>query len=230
MVVILLDDTGFAQLGSFGSDIATPNMDRLAGEGLRYNRFHVTALCSPSRASLLTGRNHHAVGMGFLCDTPTGFPGYTSRLPKTAATLPRLLRDAGYSTMAVGKWHLTPAWGRCGHSSATSTFADPDAPEVRTTQYFEMLGSRSIYHDGWKATTDHVTSGVFDEALLDGSRDLDDDRRHLFRVESDFAPARARSPSTASTLPLLHCRKAWVREAFRSVEADCASVTTPVSR
>jgi arylsulfatase A-like enzyme len=112
VVVVLLDDTGFAQLGAFGSDIATPNIDRLADEGLRYNRFHVTALCSPSRASLLTGRNHHAVGMGFLCDLPTGFPGYTARLPRSAAALPRLLRDAGYSTMAVGKWHLTPRFDR----------------------------------------------------------------------------------------------------------------------
>jgi arylsulfatase A-like enzyme len=73
--MVLLDDTGFAQLGAFGSDIATPNIDRLANEGLRYNRFHVTALCSPSRASLLTGRNHHAVGMGFLCDLRHGSPG-----------------------------------------------------------------------------------------------------------------------------------------------------------
>ena len=108
VVAVLLDDTGFAQLGPFGSDIATPTIDRLAADGLRYNRFHVTALCSPSRASLLTGRNHHAVGMGFLCDLPTGFPGYTSRLPKSAATLARILRDGGYNTMAVGKWHLTP--------------------------------------------------------------------------------------------------------------------------
>jgi arylsulfatase len=108
VVVVLLDDTGFAHLGPFGSDIETPTIDRLAGEGLRYNRFHVTAMCSPSRASLLTGRNHHAVGMGFLTDMPTGFPGYTARLPRTAATLARVLRDGGYSTMAIGKWHLTP--------------------------------------------------------------------------------------------------------------------------
>jgi arylsulfatase A-like enzyme len=108
VVVVLLDDTGFAQLGAFGSDIETPTIDRLAAEGLRYQRFHVTALCSPSRASLLTGRNHHAVGMGFLCDLPTGFPGYTSRIPRSAATVARILRDGGYSTMAVGKWHLTP--------------------------------------------------------------------------------------------------------------------------
>jgi arylsulfatase len=112
VVVIVLDDTGFAHLGSYGSDIATPHMDRLAGGGLRYNRFHVTSLCSPTRASFLTGRNHHAVGMGFLADIPLGFPGYTARLPKTAAALPRVLRDAGYSTMAVGKWHLTPRFQR----------------------------------------------------------------------------------------------------------------------
>src|SRR6476661_4238689 len=71
VVIILLDDTGFAQLGCFGSDIETPNIDRLAEGGLRYHRFHVTALCSPTRACILTGRNHHAVGMGFLTDIPT---------------------------------------------------------------------------------------------------------------------------------------------------------------
>ncbi|TIC81291.1 arylsulfatase [Nocardioides sp. GY 10113] len=108
VLVVLLDDVGFAQLGCFGSDIDTPNIDRLAGGGLRYNRFHVTALCSPSRASLLTGRNHHAVGMGMLVDLPTGFPGYTARIPRSAASLARVLKDEGWNTMAVGKWHLTP--------------------------------------------------------------------------------------------------------------------------
>ncbi|HMD44985.1 MAG TPA: arylsulfatase [Acidimicrobiales bacterium] len=112
VVVIVLDDTGFAQLGSYGSDIATPHMDRLAEGGLRYNRFHVTSLCSPTRASFFTGRNHHAVGMGFLADIPLAYPGYTARLPKSAAGLARILRDAGYSTMAVGKWHLVPRFER----------------------------------------------------------------------------------------------------------------------
>jgi arylsulfatase A-like enzyme len=112
VIAIVLDDTGFGHLGAFGSDIGTPHVDALAAGGAPFNRFHVTSLCSPTRASFFTGRNHHAVGMGFLADIPLAFPGYNARLPKSAATLPRLLRDAGYSTMAVGKWHLTPRWQR----------------------------------------------------------------------------------------------------------------------
>ena len=110
VVVIVLDDLGFAQLGCFGSDVATPAIDSLAQHGLRFNRFHVTAMCSPTRAALLTGCNHHAVGMGFLTDIPMGFPGYDGRIPPTAATLARVLRDSGYATFAVGKWHLAPRW------------------------------------------------------------------------------------------------------------------------
>jgi arylsulfatase A-like enzyme len=108
VVVVVLDDLGFGQLGCYGADISTPSIDAIAGAGLRYNRFHVTAMCSPTRASLLTGRNHHAVGMGLLPDLPLDHAGYTGRIPRSAASLPRLLRDAGYSTYAVGKWHLTP--------------------------------------------------------------------------------------------------------------------------
>jgi arylsulfatase A-like enzyme len=110
VVVIVLDDLGFAQLGCFGGDVDTPVIDGLAAGGLRYRSFHVTALCSPTRACVLTGRNHHAVGMGFLTDIPIGYPGYNGRIPRSAAALPRLLRDVGYSTFAVGKWHLTPRW------------------------------------------------------------------------------------------------------------------------
>jgi arylsulfatase A-like enzyme len=118
VVMIVLDDTGFAQLGAFGSDIATPHIDRLALEGLLFNRFHVTALCSPTRASLLSGRNHHAVGMGFLVDTPMALPGYSGRIPKSSAPLPRVLKDGGYNTLAVGKWHLLPR----GERSAAGPF------------------------------------------------------------------------------------------------------------
>lgn len=112
VVVVVLDDLGFADFGCYGSAIETPHIDALAAEGLRFNNFHVTAVCAPTRACLLTGRNHHAVGMGSLSDFPMGFPGYNSRIPKSAGTLPRLLRDTGYNTFAVGKWHLTPRFER----------------------------------------------------------------------------------------------------------------------
>ena len=110
VLVIVLDDLGFAQLGCYGSDLATPAIDSLAAGGLRYRRFHITAMCSPTRACLLTGRNQHRVGMGFVADLPIGFPGYDGRIPRSAAGMPRLLRDAGYNTFAVGKWHLAPRW------------------------------------------------------------------------------------------------------------------------
>jgi len=110
VVMIVLDDVGFAQLGCFGSEIRTPHIDALADGGIRFNRFHVTSLCSPTRAAVLTGRNHHRVGMGFLPDVPLEFPGYDGKLPGHSATLARVLRGAGYSTMAIGKWHLAPRW------------------------------------------------------------------------------------------------------------------------
>ena len=108
VVLVLIDDAGFGNPSTFGGPISTPNYTRLAEKGLRYNRFHVTALCSPTRAALLTGRNSHAVGFGSIGEFSNGFPGYTALLPKDCAPLPRILRDNGYSTAAIGKWHLTP--------------------------------------------------------------------------------------------------------------------------
>jgi arylsulfatase A-like enzyme len=108
LVFIILDDVGFAQLGCYGSRIETPNMDRLAAGGLRYNNFHTTALCSPTRASLLTGRNHHSVGTGIITELASGYPGYNGRIPKNAGTIAHILRENGYGTFAVGKWHNTP--------------------------------------------------------------------------------------------------------------------------
>ncbi|MFM8305284.1 MAG: sulfatase-like hydrolase/transferase, partial [Actinomycetota bacterium] len=108
VVLVVLDDVGFAQLGCYGSDLDTPTIDRLAGGGLRFGRFHTTALCSPTRTCLLTGRNHHSAGMGRITDLARGFPGYSGRIPRSAGFLSEILRDAGYATWAVGKWHLTP--------------------------------------------------------------------------------------------------------------------------
>lgn len=108
LVVIILDDTGWADLGCFGSEILTPNIDALADSGVRYNNFHVTPLCSPTRASFLTGKNNHAVGMRFLADTDTGFPNSRGSIREGMPLLPRELRDQGYGTYLVGKWHLAP--------------------------------------------------------------------------------------------------------------------------
>ena len=108
VVIVLLDDVGFAQLGCFGSDIATPHLDRLAARGLRYTNFHTTALCSPTRACVLTGRNHHSAGMGRIIELATGFPGYDARIPPSVGFLPEMLTPHGYAAYAVGKWHLTP--------------------------------------------------------------------------------------------------------------------------
>jgi len=108
VVVVLFDDAGFAHFGCYGSTIDTPNIDRLAAGGLRYTSFHTTALCSPTRAALLTGRNHHSVGMRGLSNWNTGFPNCTGTVARSAATLAEMLRPVGYATFAVGKWHLTP--------------------------------------------------------------------------------------------------------------------------
>ena len=108
VVMIVLDDTGFAHFGCYGSELATPNVDRLAANGLRYTGFHTTALCSPSRASLLTGRNPHAVGMRGVSNWNTGFPHMRGGIDPRAATVAEVLRTHGYATYAAGKWHLAP--------------------------------------------------------------------------------------------------------------------------
>jgi arylsulfatase len=108
VVLIVLDDVGFAQLGCYGSDIDTPVIDAVAAEGVRLTNFHTTALCSPTRACLLTGRNHHRSAMGRVADLAIGFPGYWGTPPRENGYLSEILRAHGYATYAVGKWHLTP--------------------------------------------------------------------------------------------------------------------------
>jgi arylsulfatase A-like enzyme len=106
IVLLVLDDVGFAHLGCYGSDIRTPRIDALAAGGLRYTNYHTTAMCSPTRASLLTGRQHHAAGMGTIVEWCTGYPGYQGQVSKRACTLAEVLREHGYNNHALGKWHL----------------------------------------------------------------------------------------------------------------------------
>src|ERR687889_1786056 len=110
VLVILLDDVGFGASSAFGGPCSTPTAERLAGRGLKYNRFHTTALCAPTRQALLTGRNHHAVGMGGITEIATSAPGYNAIRPNTAAPLAETLKLNGYSTAQFGKCHEVPVW------------------------------------------------------------------------------------------------------------------------
>jgi len=110
VVIVLIDDLGLGATSTFGGPIQTPTMDELAHNGLRYNNFHTTALCSPTRMALKTGRNHHTCNTGSIMETATAYPGNTGSLPKSVAPLAEMLRLNGYSTGAFGKWHETAAW------------------------------------------------------------------------------------------------------------------------
>ena len=111
MVFIVLDDSGYSDIGSYGSEIETPNIDWLAENGLRYNNSHVTPLCSPTRASLLTGRNSHDVGMGLVTNYDLGpeYPNKRGFIKPEAGTIAEVLDENGYNNYALGKWHLAPA-------------------------------------------------------------------------------------------------------------------------
>ncbi|REK06828.1 MAG: arylsulfatase [Planctomycetota bacterium] len=108
VLIVLLDDVGFGMCSPFGGSVQTPNLQKLADGGLTYTRFHTTALCSPTRAALLAGRNHHSVGTGVIIEMGTGFPGYTGIIPRSTALVPQMLGDHGYATSMFGKWHNTP--------------------------------------------------------------------------------------------------------------------------
>ena len=110
VLLILLDDVGFGQFSAFGGGVSSPNMEKLAAQGLRYIRFHTTALCSPTRAALLTGRDHHVAGTGTITETATGYDGYTGIIPKSAGTVAEILKQNGYATAFIGKNHNTPEW------------------------------------------------------------------------------------------------------------------------
>ena len=110
VLLILLDDAGFGQFSVFGGGVPAPNMEKLAAQGLRYTRFHTTALCSPTRAALLTGRDHHMAGTGVITEIATGYDGYTGIIPKSAGTVAEILKQNGYATAWIGKNHNTPAW------------------------------------------------------------------------------------------------------------------------
>jgi arylsulfatase len=183
---MVLDDVGFAQLGCFGSDLRTPNLDALAERGLRYTNFHTTSLCSPTRACLLTGRNHHANGMGRIIELATGFPGYDARIPHANGMLSEVLVDAGYAAWAVGKWHLTPV-EEC-HVGATRERWPLGRGFERFYGFFEgethqfapallcdnhVVAPPGRWEDGYHLTTDLVGQAM---GLVDDLRAVDADK------------------------------------------------------
>lgn len=184
VVMIVLDDVGFAHLGCYGSSIDTPNIDALAAGGLRYTNFNTTAMCSPTRASLLTGRNHHAVGMGTIADWCTGQPGYMGEISRSAATLPEMLRGHGYNSYATGKWHL--ARGR------DSTAAGP-------FDHWPLGRGFDQYYGFLHALTDHWNPELFrDNHAIDTPRrpgyhltdDLIDESIAFIRDQQAAAPGK----------------------------------------
>ena len=138
VLLIMTDDVGFGAPSTFGGVVPTPALDRIAKAGLRYTCFHSTALCSPTRAALITGRNHHSVGFGVVSEQSTGFPGYNSIIPKDTATIGRILKDNGYCTSWFGKDHNTPTYtparpdrstnGRSAWASTISTGSSAATP------------------------------------------------------------------------------------------------------
>ncbi len=186
LVVILLDDTGFSHLSCFGSMIETPSFDRLAASGLRFANFHTTALCSPTRACLLTGRNHHSVGMRAISNFDTGFPNMRGRISPTAATLGELLGPLGYATMAVGKWHLAPM----REASAAGPFTDWPLQRGFDRFYGFLNGETDQFHPELCADNHFVDPPATPEEGYHLSEDLVDRAIDMIRNQKSLVPER----------------------------------------
>jgi len=188
ILIVLIDDVGPGQSSTFGGEIATPTMDRIVGEGIAYNRFHTTAMCSPTRASLLTGRNHHFVGAGQIAELANDWDGYSGVQPKTSAMVAEVLKDYGYETGAWGKWHNTPA------EQTTAAGPFDNWPTGYGFQYFYgfLAGEASQYEPNLVRNTAYVehprTSGGHDYYHL--SEDLADDAIVWLRKHRAYAPDR----------------------------------------
>ena len=173
ILVVLFDDVGFSDFGCYGSPIKTPVIDKLASEGLRYSGFHTTAMCSTTRAALLTGRNHHSVGVGCLANFDSGYPGYRGKIAREAGTLAEMLKAHTYRNYMVGKWHVTPLT----ESGATGPFDGWPLGrgfdrfygflDAETDQYAPELVADNTHIDPPASYADgyHLTSDLVDQAI-----------------------------------------------------------------
>lgn len=186
ILIILMDDVGPATASTYGGEIQTPTLDRIAGAGISFNRFHTTAMCSPTRASLLTGRNHTRVGNGQIAAIANDFDGFSGVIPKTSATMAEVLKCYGYNTAAFGKWHNTP------EEQITSNGPFDYWPTGYGFEYFYgfLAGEASQYEPTMVRNTSYVerpkTSGGHDHYHL--SEDIADDAIHWLREQKAYAP------------------------------------------
>jgi arylsulfatase len=186
VLLILLDDVGFGAMSTFGGLVQSPELDRLADHGLRYNRFNTTALCSPTRAALLTGRNHHDVGSGMITELAMGYPGYNSMWGPESATIAEVLKNHGYSTAMFGKWHNTPDW----ETSAAGPFTR--WPTGKGFDYFYgfMGGETSQWEPQLYENTVTVEPQKTPEQGYHLSQDLADRAIHWVQSQNSVAPNR----------------------------------------
>jgi len=184
ILIVLIDDAGPALPATFGGEIQTPTMDRIAREGIAYNRFHTTAMCSPTRASLLTGRNHHRVGNGQIAELANDWDGYSGRIPRSSALVAEVLKDYGYATSAFGKWHNTPA----EETSPAGPFEN--WPTSLGFEYFYgfLGGEASQYEPNLVRNTTYVPPPKTVERGYHLSEDLADDAIGWLRKHRAFQP------------------------------------------
>jgi arylsulfatase len=205
VLLVMTDDAGFGNPSTFGGPISTPTLDRLAAEGLRYNRFHTTALCSPTRAALMTGRNHHAVGFGMVGEFAGPFPGYSAMLPKDCEPFVKTLQGNGYSTACFGKWHLTP-----DHMQGTAGPFDRWPNAVGFDYFWGFLGGESGQFDP-VITENNKAVGVPEQEdfyLPDAMADKAIEWLHGVRAHSSDKPWFAYYSTSASHAPH-HVTREW---------------------
>ncbi len=186
VLVVLVDDMGFGASSAYGGPCRMPTADRLAAGGLRYSRFHVTALCSPSRQALMTGRNHHSVGMGVTSEMATSEPGYHGHRPASAATIAQILSGNGYSTAAFGKWHQTPP----AEVSPVGPFARWPTGEGFGTFYGFMGSEMNHWYPQLYAGTTPVEPDRMPEDSYHLTEDLVDHTIAWIRIQRSLTPDR----------------------------------------
>ncbi|MFD3266403.1 arylsulfatase [Phenylobacterium ferrooxidans] len=186
IVLVVLDDTGFAHLGCYGSTLKTPHIDALAAGGLRYSGFHTTALCSPTRACILTGRNPHSVGMRGVSNWDTGFPNMRGAIPRSAATVAQVLNEDGYATFAVGKWHLAPM----AECSAAGPFQNWPLQKGFDRFYGFMQGETDHFHPELTCDNRMIDAPATAEDGYHLSEDLVDQAAAMVRDLTSLVPER----------------------------------------